>query len=120
MRAFFYDKKKNSVVAQRGRHGGRIALTLSHAQARKPTGESPLRSIGVVAVWSPANRREPQLPANCRPPRFVQSHTTPSTFIDQITRWRICPLTRGLDAAMSGFVTARIRAVARAGWSVAG
>ena len=49
-------------------------------------------------------------------PRFVQSHTTPSTAIHQITRWRtgICPLTRGLDAGMNAFVTARIRAVAKA------
>jgi hypothetical protein len=49
-------------------------------------------------------------------PHFVQSHTTPSTVIHQITRWRtgICPLTRGLDAAMNAFVSARIRAVATA------
>jgi len=50
-------------------------------------------------------------------PHFVQSHTTPSTVIHQITRWRagICPLTRGLDAGMNAFVTARIRAVAHCG-----
>jgi hypothetical protein len=49
-------------------------------------------------------------------PRFVQSHATPSTVIHQITRWctGICPLTRGLDAGMNAFVTARIRAVAQA------
>jgi hypothetical protein len=49
-------------------------------------------------------------------PNFVKSHSTPSTVIGQLTRWRdgICPLTRGLDDAMTAFVTARIRAVAAA------
>jgi hypothetical protein len=49
-------------------------------------------------------------------PNFVKSHSTPSTVIGQLTRWRdgICPLTRGLDEAMNAFVTARIGAVAAA------
>jgi hypothetical protein len=49
-------------------------------------------------------------------PNFVMSHVTPSTVIGQLTRWRtgICPVTRGLSAAMNAFVTARILAVAAA------
>jgi hypothetical protein len=58
----------------------------------------------------------PQELAGDAVPKFVMSHTTPSTVIGQLTRWRhgVCPLTRGLDEAMNAFVTARIRAVAAA------
>jgi hypothetical protein len=74
----------------------------------------PSTSLPDVTVIAPRPPTPEEL-AGEAVPRFVQSHTTPSTVIHQITRWRtgICPLTRGLDAGMNAFVTARIRAVAK-------
>jgi hypothetical protein len=69
-----------------------------------------LPDVTVVAPRPPT----PQELAGEAVPDFVQAHAAPSTVIHQMTRWRtgICPLTRGLDAAMNAFVTARIRAIA--------
>jgi hypothetical protein len=79
--------------------------------AQSPSADAPLSSVTVTAPRPPT----PAELAGEAVPHFVQSHTTPSTVIHQITRWRagICPLTRGLDAEMNAFVTGRIRAVAQ-------
>jgi hypothetical protein len=68
-----------------------------------------------VTVTAPRAPTPAELAGNAVP-NFVDSHVTASTVIGQLTRWRngICPLTRGLDAAMNDFITARIRAVAAA------
>jgi hypothetical protein len=75
----------------------------------------PSTSLPDVTVIAPRPPTPEELSGEAVP-RFVQSHTKPSTVIHQITRWRtgICPLARGLDAGMNAFVTARIRAVAQA------
>jgi len=80
-----------------------------------PVSATPPPSLPDVTVIAPRPPTPEEL-AGESVPRFVQSHTTPSTVIHQITRWRtgICPLTRGLDPGMNAFVTARIRAVAEA------
>jgi len=73
----------------------------------------PLPSLPDVTVIAPRPPTPEEL-AGEAVPDFVKAHTSPSTVIHQITRWRdgICPLTRGLDPGMNAFVTARIRAVA--------
>jgi hypothetical protein len=80
------------------------------ALAAEPSPSLP--DVTVIAPRPPT----PQELAGEAVPQFVQSHTTPSTVIHQITRWRtgICPLARGLDPGMNAFVTARIRAIAQA------
>jgi hypothetical protein len=85
---------------------GLICTSLSGAVAADPP---------QVVVTAPRPPTPEELAGNAVP-SFVTSHTTPSTVIGQLTRWRsgICPVTRGLDPAMNAFVSARIRAVAAA------
>jgi hypothetical protein len=68
-----------------------------------------------VTVTAPRPPRPEEL-AGEAVPKFVMSHSTRSTVIGQLTRWRsgICPRAQGLDEAMNAFVSARIRAVAAA------
>jgi hypothetical protein len=84
-----------------------LAACCSLAHAATPA----LPDVTVAAPRPPT----PEELAGDAVPLFVKVHTTPSTVIHQIARWRngICPLTRGLDADMNAFVTARIRAVAQ-------
>ena len=80
------------------------------AQAAPANSAAQLPEVTVIAPRPPT----PEELSGDAVPNFVKSHSTPSTAIDQLTRWRtgICPLTRGLDPAFNAFVTARIRAVA--------
>ena len=46
---------------------------------------------------------------------FVESHTVPSSTIDQLGRWRmdVCPRTTGLEASQAELVSRRVLAVAQ-------
>jgi hypothetical protein len=48
-------------------------------------------------------------------PHFIESHSAPSTNIDQVARWRapVCPLTTGLQPAYNEFVARRITMAAQ-------
>jgi hypothetical protein len=85
---------------------------MSFAGLSAGTASADLPEVTVTAPRPPT----PEELAGDAVPKFVISHSTRSTVIGQLTRWRdaICPLTRGLDEAMNAFVTARIRAVAAA------
>jgi hypothetical protein len=89
---------------------GVLSWLVCSAEAPPPSASLP--DVTVTAPRPPT----PQELAGEAVPDFVKSHATPSTAIDQLTRWRtaICPLTRGLDPGLNAFVSARIRAVAAA------
>jgi hypothetical protein len=76
---------------------------------------NPTPDVPSVTVTAPRPPTAQEL-AGDAVPNFVKSHSTPSTVIGQLTRWRsgICPLTRGLNPAMNAFVSARVLAVAAA------
>jgi hypothetical protein len=83
------------------------------ANCAQAADQSPAPQLSEVTVIAPRQPTAQELSGKAVP-NFVRSHSTPSTVIGQITRWRnsICPLTLGLDPARNAFVTARILAVA--------
>jgi hypothetical protein len=94
-----------------------IGISAAFGQAEgktsRPINGSP--SLPEVTVTSP-RPPTPQELADEAVSNFITAHTTPSTVIHQLTRWRngICPLTQGLSPAFNAFVSARIEAVATA------
>jgi hypothetical protein len=89
------------------------AFGQTEGKTSRPINGSP--SLPEVTVTSP-RPPTPQELADEAVPNFITAHTTPSTIIHQLTRWRngICPLTQGLSPAFNAFVSARIEAVAAA------